>query len=166
MYAKRLATLVCSLVAVVMILLYFVKIPPIDGLDKVLNSWGVTVSGFALGIGAINLARLHSTKLVRKDSEWFYSLVCLGVFSVMAVVGLTKGTGYPFYMFMFSSIIESSQASVASLTIFYLATSAFRAFRIRNLDATLMLGAGVIAIIGGAPMGSVIWRGFLRHRAG
>ena len=44
-------------------------------------------------------------------------------------------------------------------TGFYIFSSAYRAFRARNLDAALLLIAGCLVVLTNAPIGEVVWKG-------
>jgi len=43
---------------------------------------------------------------------------------------------------------------------FFIASAAFRAFKIRTLESTILLVAGLLVIIGEAPISDLIWPGF------
>ena len=51
-------------------------------------------------------------------------------------------------------------ATLYPITGFYIFSAAYRAFRARNIDATLMLLAGIFVMLKNAPVGEAIWIGF------
>ncbi|MCX7017888.1 MAG: hypothetical protein WCK47_03810 [bacterium] len=64
------------------------------------------------------------------------------------------------FSFSFYNIYYPLAATIYSLLAFYVASAAFRAFRAKNLHATLLLIAAIIVMIGRVPIGGYIWKGF------
>jgi len=56
-------------------------------------------------------------------------------------------------MWIFNKVFSPLQSTMFSLLAFYVASAAFRAFRARSVEATLLLAAGVIVLLAQVQMG-------------
>jgi len=65
----------------------------------------------------------------------------------------TKGS---LFYWMFINIITPLAATMFALLAFFVASASYRAFRIRNFEATLLLVAGIILMLGRVPIGGLI----------
>jgi hypothetical protein len=73
------------------------------------------------------------------------------------VHGVEEGTLVNKYYNMVNSPLAST---MFALLAFFIASAAFRAFRARNAEATLLLGTAIVMMIGRVSVGEFLWRGF------
>jgi hypothetical protein len=134
-------------------------IPPFTSVyDKLLN-WVMIISIPALVLGVSSLIKLHYTRIVRKTPNMPYSIVVFVAMIVMASIGLIGGTGVgTWFGWLFINVQIPMQATMFSLLAFYVASAAYRAFRARTLEATLMLVTAVIVMLARVPIGDFLWQ--------
>ena len=71
------------------------------------------------------------------------------------------GQSHPIYDFVFQNALKPLSASGFAMLGFFIATAAYRAFRVRNVDAAILLVCGCIMMLANIPIGEMIWGGFL-----
>jgi len=128
-----------------------------------LDAWLVIVASFALPLGAVNVIMTNVEKVKRQRKGWQYSIVLLVGLFVMAFFGLMTGKNgqgfHPVFHAMFVNMVSPLQATMFSLLSFFVASAAYRAFRARNLEATILLIAAIIVMLGRIPFGDMLTRG-------
>ncbi|HHY45615.1 MAG TPA: hypothetical protein GX512_07905 [Firmicutes bacterium] len=147
---------ICFLAGLFMILDFSISVPFIHTASKSLQDWTVIVSAFALGIGGVSLIRLHGRNIVKRTSGWGNSLVLLLGLFFMVFRGIAYGTQDPGYLFAFDNMLNPLGAAVYASLAFYISSAGYRAFRARSLEAGILLGAGLIVLLGRAPVGDAI----------
>lgn len=65
-----------------------------------------------------------------------------------------------FYRFFFDGVFTALGTAMFALLGFYIATAAYRAFRIRTAESALMMAAALIVMLGQIPFGIWIWEEF------
>jgi len=119
--------------------------------------WTLVIGLFALVLGIGSLIHVHWLKISRQAENWQYSLLVFLGLIVMTLVGLINGTNGTVFLWLFNNIQVPLDATMFSLLAFFIASAAFRAFRARTLDATLLLVAAIIVMFGNAPVGKWLW---------
>ena len=150
--------IVSSIVGFIVMLDFFFKQPTLNRLSSVFQNWGIIVSAFALGLASINLGRVHVVKVYRRQKDWFTSIVLLATLVGVSVLGIASTPSSKVYMFYFNNVYNACHSGVSGLLAFYVASSTFRAFRARNIEATLMLVSAFIVMLGLAPVGEIIYK--------
>ncbi len=147
---------------------HFINSPPLNEfIENKATQWFDIISGFAAILGVISLLKLHLNKVVYKRKNWQYSIVTVVCFLIMLIFGFIyigidaprgahlKIEGSAFY-WMFSNIYLPLGSSMFALLAFFVASASYRAFKIRNFEATLLLISGVLLMLGRVPIGQTI----------
>lgn len=156
MFLKKTApAVIASVCGIAVVVAYFFKIPSVQSLANHILKWQSVIAVFALGLGGVNIVRLHS-KNIRKDRKSIYSIVLLLTFAVTIIVGLAMGQTSAPYKFIFDYINVPTGSAIFSLLAFYIGTAAYRAFRAKNAEAAILLLTGCIVMLGRVPIGAKI----------
>lgn len=154
---------------VIPIIAFFVNHKKIKDFSSGLDQWMIIIAGFALLLGIVNVTQLNIGKIKRKESGWFYSVVLLTSMLVMTFFGFFGSLGYfggigfrddgsstPFNWISTTMFIPL-QSTMFALLAFYIASAAYRAFRAHNVEATILLVAGIIVMLGRIPFGDMLF---------
>ena len=135
--------------------------------DKDAPHFYMIIAGFAAFLGCLNLLQLHLQKIAYKKENWQYSIFTLSGFLIMLIFGfIYNGSSSemgphlmdetsPFY-WMYNYFYLPLGSTMFALLAFFVASASYRAFRIRNFEATLLLISGVLLMLGRVPIGSLI----------
>ena len=110
---KTVPTIIASISGVVVVVAYFFQITPIGTLADHILKWRSVIAVFALGLGGVNIIRLH-TKNIQRDPKNFYSAALLLTFAITIVVGLTMGQTSAPYTFIFDYINVPTGSAIFS----------------------------------------------------
>lgn len=138
--------------------------PALENMNQRLLVWFSIVSGFALILGIESLLRMHAKRLRKSPKESIPSLFLLLGFLVTLALGIyssiTVGDIFnprtPF-MWIYNYILVPLQSTMFSLLAFFIASAAYRAFRVKNLEATLLFITSTIVMLGRVPIGKTIY---------
>lgn len=153
---RTLPTLITAFIGFWIILDGFVSQPTLRTWSVNFQNWGIVVAAFALGLGAVNLLRIHGKRVIEKKKGWVESIVLLVGLLGMMLTGILQGTSSEIFLFLFKNFYEPLAAAMFSLLVFFIASASFRAFRARSAEAAVLLISGVILMLGRAPIGEVI----------
>jgi hypothetical protein len=119
--------------------------------------WMQIIFVFTLLVGVASYLKLNGKKVIQTQKGWGYNLVALAGLGIMAILGFWKGTGEetPF-LWMFNNLQAPMQATMFSLLAFFVASAAYRGFRARSWEATLLLLTATIVMLGRVPLGSLL----------
>ncbi len=157
---KNVPLAIVLVLGIVFIIQFFIPSRPSRILYDTALEWDLIIYVFAAIIAVDSLVRHHIVKIGRKQKGWGYSLVYLGAAAFMALAGFIGGTAEgSFYMKIFSYCLAPMQSTMFAILAFYMASAAYRAFRARTTEATLLLLSAFIVMLGLIPQGAALWSG-------
>ncbi|MCL2498236.1 MAG: hypothetical protein FWF06_06475 [Symbiobacteriaceae bacterium] len=116
-------------------------------------------SAWAVGLGTLNLMRIHIRRINRRQDNWQYSVSLVVTYVIFLFLGvfLVGHQNNHFFQAFFNSIQPHLSSTMFSVLCFYIASAAFRAFRMRSMEATMMLLSAFIIMLGNVPIGAAIF---------
>jgi hypothetical protein len=76
--------------------------------------------------------------------------------TVRARLRMLWGPSGRVYTWLYDHLFAPCNATMFALLAFFIASAAFRAFRMRNVEAGLLLGAAILIMIGSVPLGRAV----------
>jgi hypothetical protein len=180
MTRRTIPLFITAFVGFVLVIAYFIPHPPFDSLREDFSIFFDIIASVAFILGAGNLIKMHGNRISRREEKWGYSVVTVVGFLAVLVVGLTK-LGNPggfrgssvtaegsWFQYAYEYVFRPCSATMFGLLAFYVASASFRAFRAKNLEATILLLVAFIILLGRTFVGAMLtsWipdsLGFLR----
>ena len=116
--------------------------------------WIRAMSPFGMLLGVISLCMMHTAKIRRKAPKWQYSFFFFAGFIITALAGFIGGTQKGgLYMWLFENMQMPMSATMFALLAFYMASAAYKAFRARSAEATVLLVAAIVVMLAQLPLG-------------
>ena len=142
-------------------------IPKFESMGEDFSIYFDIIAVFAFILGGGNLVKIHGNNISRRSSGWGYSVVCLvGFFGTLAFgmfkIGNPMGwTGNvvaegSYFKGVYDYIFKPLGATMFALLAFYVASASYRAFRAKNAEATVLLIAAFIILLGRTFIGKLM----------
>ncbi|MEA1912816.1 MAG: hypothetical protein U9N06_03145 [candidate division WOR-3 bacterium] len=142
-----------------MLIQYFIPHPISENFYNVIvQQWFIIIFAFQFVLALRSFFMHHIRKISQKKEGYWFSAVAIASALFMAIAGFATKRG-PFFDSLYKYMYAPLQATMFSLLAFFIASAAFRAFRARNLQATLLLVTATIVMIGRVPIGDYLWKG-------
>ncbi len=117
---------------------------------------------WAFGLGIISLSMIHGRRLLQRASGWhnslafFLAMLGMIVFGYMSNVGMPNRhggfygprDGYIAYNSLFDGLLVNLDSAMFALLAFYIASAAYRAFRVRTVEAGLLMVSALLVMLG------------------
>jgi hypothetical protein len=154
---RRGPLLVTFLSGTIVAALFFIPHHRAQAVNNKLLEWTLVVYAFALILGSFSLWNSHARKVKARAEGWAFSLVTMGSLVAITALGVWKGVGEGSPVGTIYNTVNSPLASTMfALLAFVIASAAFRAFRARSVEATLLLITAIVMMVGRVSIGPII----------
>lgn len=165
---RQVPILLAILASLYPVIAFFVPRRQVGQLNQDFDEWMLIIASFALLLGIVSMVQVNIAKIKRRQKGWIFSVYILIAFTIMAGFGLlpsnwgggqgelASGRLTPFtwvFQFMYAPL----QSTMFSLLAFYVASASYRAFRVKNIEASLLLIGALIIMVGRIPLGQMMF---------
>lgn len=162
---RQIPMIILALIGSILVVSVFV--PSLKPLQEDASLFFDIIAVFAFFLGGGNLIRVHVLNVNRKADDWAYSIVTLFGFGIMLVTGLFKlgnpggisgdlaAKGSDFQL-LFQYIMSPLNSTMYALLAFFVASASYRAFRAKNTEATILLVAAFVILLGRTALGVLV----------
>lgn len=121
------------------------------------------MQGVLLFLGVYSVLRIHGGRLTKKRKDWQYSAALLIAMTTMIAIGYwdfldvlknpanASAENWKFQQyakdFLFDGLLQTMDAAMFSIIAFFILNAAYRAFRIRSVEATVLLATALVVMI-------------------
>lgn len=157
---REIPLLITAIVGIVYVIQYFIPHFPFNEMNNWFSDWFSIVAAFAIWLGALNLMKISFQKVFKQKEDWGMALITIISFLIIAVVGFAGGSefrtpGTPFD-WLYRYVYTPLSATMFAILAFFVASASYRAFRARNFEATLLLVAAFLVMLGRVPIGDTL----------
>lgn len=141
------------------------------------------IAGTLIGLGIYSLLRIHLRRLLKAQKDWGYSAVLVGSLVLMTIFGYADwiqrqtpeggrlpyiaGPGWGWAQYgrdlLFDGLLQNMDAAMFSVIAFYILSAAYRAFRARSVEATILLITALIVLLSLMGLVEYYWNGVVVH---
>ena len=132
----------------------------INGISYFLVSWAAIITAFALFLGFANVVSVHWSRIRTQKPGTIYSVVLLLSLFGTLLLGLGGGPLSVNSQFIFDFILQPLEATFFALLALFMASAAFRVFRVRNLESFFFVLFALIVLLGQVPVSIYLWPEF------
>lgn len=136
---------------------YYLDIPPVKAAADQVSTLVLTIVAMATFIGVISIVQVHGKRIQRKTGGWPFSIIVLLLTVTMILTGLPfdelgLGVDNSIFQYLFTNALTPLGGTMYSIIAFFITSAAYRAFRLKNIEASILLFAGTLMVMSNAPI--------------
>jgi len=149
---------------VLVVSFFFDKSTWLGGLEQEFIVWLTIVGGFTLLLGVASILRVNWAAVKNRKEGWLYKIFTIIAVLAMAIPSVLSPEWSPLfgrsegsiYDWLFITLQSPMMATMFATLAFYIASAAYRAFRARNAEASLLLITACLVMLWRVPMGEYL----------
>jgi hypothetical protein len=157
---REIPLLITGIVGIVFVVQYFIPHFPFSRMNDWFSDWFSIVQACAIWLGALNLMKISLLKINKRKEDWGYALVIVACFLIVVGIGFAGGEEFrdigTAFSWIYDWVYTPLSSTMFAILAFFVASASYRAFRARNLEATLLLVASFLVMIGRVPVGDIL----------
>lgn len=154
---QRLAHVVLVIVTLIILVAY--PLSRETAIGAVLNDWSSIIAGWSTVLGAwavllgvLIILRVNVNTVYRKESGWQYSLITIATLLLFFFAGFYGGSSGPYLGWLNTNVLLAVSSGIYGVEVFWALSAYYRAYRLKNLDAALLLISSIIVLMWMAPV--------------
>lgn len=154
---KTLLPMIITFVGGAVVLLdYFVEGSWTAATSNAFLSWSVLLAAFSTFLGGANILFIHARNVKDKRPNWGQSVLLALSLVVWFVVGVVGTTESDVYKFVWQNVYSTLSATMFALNAFFIASAAYRSFRLRGAESAILMFAALLVMLGRVGIGEAI----------
>jgi len=125
-----------------------------------LQQTALILRAFGFVLGGVNVLLVNFDAIYKRQPGWIYKVVLVASLIATVVIGAVEGRGFlnpgTRSKWIYDNLYANMSATMFALLAFFIASAAFRAFRIRTLEAGLLAVAAIIVMLGRVPLSNLL----------
>ena len=140
-------------IIVIVTIQYYLSIQVLKDLSSTILNWAVIMATIAVGLGIINILTRYMRNISRRRENWIFNLWTIIVIIMITATGLI----YPFgsnstFNWLLTNLYLPGDSSIYAMVFFDICFAFWRAFKVRNTDAAILLIAAFFVMLYNAPL--------------
>ncbi len=157
---KEISIAITAIAIIVFLLDWNLDIPILRATTDQLTNWGTVIAAFAIGLGFINMFQNYGKKIAKRRPGWYYAAWFILLTSITSIIGVIQGNSGDISSYIYNNVYSPLSATFYSIALFYMASAAYKSFRFKSIESSLLLISAFIVLLKNAPIGAIIWGGF------
>jgi hypothetical protein len=152
---RSIPILLATVIGIWMFVDFYLALPPsLAIIGSTLKGWIGTLVAGGFIVGGVSLTVQYGKVITNREPQTWYALIVLGAMIVTIISGMPGLESS--YDWINNNIRDPLELASYAMVLFFITSAAFRSFRARSIDTTLMVVAAFFVFLLNAPASAAI----------